>query len=414
MTNNIIATELIDAADLTPMCQNPPDSVRDFTVAGLVAALEHAWAAIRTRHPEVPNAIIVLGSGSPTKASQALKWGHFASLRWQHGGTRLPEVLVSGEGLKRTPQEVFTTLLHEATHGLADARNIQDTSRQGRWHNKRFAKLAAELGMTTTRDDRLGFSPCTLTDQTAATYQPVIARIGDALGAWRHPELHAEGKQRTNNNGLACQCECPRKLRLSQAVFDAGPVICGVCADAFLPEHIDRDTYNTEHAALLAINTSPTSPVMPTAIPTGKPADQPDEKGDPMVFYDPTGARYGLPTYPYKFAPNGLATRRQLRDKGLRPGGQDIAAQILWRNGKRVAYLYRIDLAQPKRAATAAQLAAIHRAITARRTCPTCRQVRDYCIPRRYGECLDCHHTPAGTTTNSINGTDGHGRSAAR
>ena len=48
-------------------------------------------------------------------------------------------------------------------------------------------------------------------------------------------------------------------------------------------------------------------------------------------FYDPDGVRYGLPTYPYHCAPDGLLTIRQLRDKGLRPGGQAIAAQILWR-----------------------------------------------------------------------------------
>src|SRR5205814_1223182 len=83
-------------------------------------------------------------------------------------------------------------------------------------------------------------------------------------------------------------------------------------------------------------------------------------------------------------------TVRQLRAKGLRPGGQDIAAQILWRRGRRKAYLYRIDLAAPKRPATAAQLAALTRAMRARRTCPTCRPVKDYYIPRRYGYCLHC------------------------
>ena len=46
-------------------------------------------------------------------------------------------------------------------------------------------------------------------------------------------------------------------------------------------------------------------------------------------FYDPDGQRYGLPTYPYHWAPEGLLTIRQLRAKGLRPGGQDIVAQIL-------------------------------------------------------------------------------------
>ncbi|WP_130513094.1 RRQRL motif-containing zinc-binding protein [Krasilnikovia cinnamomea] len=109
-----------------------------------------------------------------------------------------------------------------------------------------------------------------------------------------------------------------------------------------------------------------------------------------MVFYDPTGAKYGIPTYPFKMAPTGLATVRQLRARGLRPGGQEIAAQILWRRGDRRAYLYRIDLAKPKRQATPAQRAAIDKALTARRTCGTCGQLRDYYIPTRTGACLDC------------------------
>jgi hypothetical protein len=109
-----------------------------------------------------------------------------------------------------------------------------------------------------------------------------------------------------------------------------------------------------------------------------------------IPFYDPDGERYGLPTYPYRWAPKGLLTRRQLRAKGLRPGGQDIAAQILWRRGKRVAYLYHAELAKPKRQATSAQLGAIAAALRARRTCPTCGQEKDYYIPRSAGECNDC------------------------
>ena len=46
-------------------------------------------------------------------------------------------------------------------------------------------------------------------------------------------------------------------------------------------------------------------------------------------FFDPSGARYGIPTYPWRLAPDGYATRRQLRARGLRPGGQDVAAQLL-------------------------------------------------------------------------------------
>jgi hypothetical protein len=101
------------------------------------------------------------------------------------------------------------------------------------------------------------------------------------------------------------------------------------------------------------------------------------------AFYDPEGDRYGIPTYLWRGAPAGYATRRQLRAKGLCPGRQPVAAQILWRGigGTRTAYLYRLDLARPKRTATPRQRAAIDRALLAR---------KPYYIPRSLGECLDC------------------------
>jgi hypothetical protein len=118
--------------------------------------------------------------------------------------------------------------------------------------------------------------------------------------------------------------------------------------------------------------------------------DQLAGRGLFITFYDPDGTRYGLPTYPWRWAPKGLLTMRQLRARGLRPGGQAVTAQILWRRGKRVAYLYREDLAKPRRQPSAAQLSAIAKALRARRTCATCGTEKPYCIPRSLGECLDC------------------------
>ncbi|GGL16404.1 RRQRL motif-containing zinc-binding protein [Mangrovihabitans endophyticus] len=112
------------------------------------------------------------------------------------------------------------------------------------------------------------------------------------------------------------------------------------------------------------------------------------------AYWDPDGDRHGgLPTYWWRGAPAGYATRRQLRAAGLCPGRQPIAAQILWAGvgGTRTAYLYRLDLARPKRTATPAQRRAIRTALRARRTCPTCREIRGYYIPRSLGECLTCH-----------------------
>ncbi|WP_329488559.1 hypothetical protein OG618_18175 [Kitasatospora sp. NBC_01246] len=114
--------------------------------------------------------------------------------------------------------------------------------------------------------------------------------------------------------------------------------------------------------------------------------------------WDPSGDRHGgMPTYPWRMAPRGLFTRRQLRAKGLRPGGQDVAAQVMWRSrygGARLACLYRITLARPVRPMTPARAAALEKANRARRTCPACGHDAGYVLPAHLGTCLAC----AGTT----------------
>ncbi|MBD0423494.1 hypothetical protein H0H10_30800 [Streptomyces sp. TRM S81-3] len=100
-----------------------------------------------------------------------------------------------------------------------------------------------------------------------------------------------------------------------------------------------------------------------------------------------------VPVYRWRLAPDGLATRRQLRALGLRPGGQDVAAQVerpRRRRGPLVAYLYRVDLAKPVRPMTPAKRAALAKANAARRTCPECRRDAGYVIPVSLGTCATC------------------------
>jgi hypothetical protein len=73
-------------------------------------------------------------------------------------------VLVSGEGLQRGPVDVLGTLLHEAAHGLAYVRKVSDTSRQGRYHNRRCATLARELGLEVAHLDPIGWSATSVPD----------------------------------------------------------------------------------------------------------------------------------------------------------------------------------------------------------------------------------------------------------
>ncbi|MFD6910250.1 RRQRL motif-containing zinc-binding protein [Streptomyces virginiae] len=114
--------------------------------------------------------------------------------------------------------------------------------------------------------------------------------------------------------------------------------------------------------------------------------------------FDPEGARFGIPTYPWRLAPEGLATRRQLRAEGLRPGGQPIAAQLLrprFRREPLVAYLYRVDLAKPVRLMTSRKWGALALAMLARRTCPQCTTDAGYVIPASLGMCVSCAYPEA-------------------
>ncbi|MEU1934614.1 RRQRL motif-containing zinc-binding protein [Streptomyces coeruleorubidus] len=100
-----------------------------------------------------------------------------------------------------------------------------------------------------------------------------------------------------------------------------------------------------------------------------------------------------LPVYRWRLAPDGYATRRQLRAQGLRPGGQGVAATLerpRRRRGPLVAYLYRVDLAKPVRPMTPGRWAALAKANAARRICPACRADAGYVIPASLGMCVPC------------------------
>jgi hypothetical protein len=201
----------------------------------LVAALEHGWQTIRTRHPDVPDAVVVVASGSEGKR---LNWGHFAPHRWQVSGADRHEVLVGGEGLYRGPLEVLGTLLHEAAHGLAQARQMQDTSRQGRYHNRRYAALARELGLEVTAVKPIGWSATTVPQQTASVYAGQLEELQAALVLWRRQE-HRIGSGTRSRNLLAAACGCGRRIQVAKATLAEAPILCGLCAQPFEPDDQD-------------------------------------------------------------------------------------------------------------------------------------------------------------------------------
>jgi hypothetical protein len=202
------------------------------TASLLLAALEHAWQTIRWRHPDVPAAVLVVASGSEGKR---LNLGHFAPHRWQVNGSDHHEVLIGGEGLQRGPLEVLGTLLHEAAHGLACARGVQDTSRQGRYHNRRYATLARELGLEVAVQPPIGWTVTAVPEQTADVYAGQLEELAAVLVLWRRLELRA-GSGTRSRNLLACTCGCGRRIRVAKATLAEAPIVCDACDEPFEPE----------------------------------------------------------------------------------------------------------------------------------------------------------------------------------
>lgn len=235
----------------------------------VVTTLERVWDAIKVNHPELPALVIVTGSGmlgSP-------RWGHTLNAAWvdqhdhqtQDGVTtnvKLSEMFVAGETLAKGASFTLETMLHEAAHVLAWVRGVQDTSRQHRWHNQRFRKLAEELGLEYPKDQadpQIGFSGMVLTPGTAEEYREVVEELDRALrltielpgflvdGAGEDGQQVAVGGEyvhhgrrirkpsvpRENNLKASCQCPQPRVIRISRRVLEQGFIACGICHQSF-------------------------------------------------------------------------------------------------------------------------------------------------------------------------------------
>jgi len=204
----------------------------DNTNSTVVRALEKAWGEIRVAHPDVPAVVMVVASGS---SGRSMKWGHYAEGRWASRSkkdSKTPEVLISGEGFQRGGVEVMGTLLHEAAHGIAATRKLQDTSRDGRYHNKVFKQLAEELGLAVEKQGTRGLAATSVPAETAKRWQKTIKELDKAIKTFRFAEGPRGGSKGENRQLLAI-CQCRRKIRLSRETYDAGPIICRVCERHF-------------------------------------------------------------------------------------------------------------------------------------------------------------------------------------
>lgn len=208
----------------------------------LIETLEHAWGALQVEYPDIPDCLITVGTGGRRAPNL---YGHFAPNCWTMDDEDIHEVLIVAEQLRRSPEDIFTTLMHESVHGIANKRGIKDVS--GRRHNKKFRDLCLEVGMLPPEftDAKLGFSAVTLSPALREKFNDSITDIGVELTLCRKLKLKDKDTPKTS---WSAECECPRKIRVGKKAllmegFDitldeipdgkVTTIDCGLCGTAF-------------------------------------------------------------------------------------------------------------------------------------------------------------------------------------
>ncbi|MGW0604083.1 hypothetical protein [Streptomyces sp. NPDC002640] len=210
--------------------------------AVIISAVETAWREIRRRYTDVPDISLTVpptaGALDPTNCTALRTGRHF-----ERDGHLTMELQVSSGTLGLGGRPLMEGLLHHAAHGLALTRDIVDVSDgDRRWHNKRYGRLAREVGLTPpARAARaIGTGRCPLSDAQAERWAEVIAALDAAAAVQLEATVQAVASPRGGRAGarFAIVCECtpvPRRQQVTPYFYEQGPVLCGLCLAKFRP-----------------------------------------------------------------------------------------------------------------------------------------------------------------------------------
>ena len=93
-------------------------------------------------------------------------YGHFTLGKiWRAEEGHYNEINISAEHLDRPIENIMGTLMHEMVHYYCQLNNIDDTSKDGRYHNKRFKREAERRGLSISSAKYIGYSVTTPTEE---------------------------------------------------------------------------------------------------------------------------------------------------------------------------------------------------------------------------------------------------------
>lgn len=155
-------------------------------------------------------------------------YGHVTVAKaWQRGESTRHELNIGAGTLDRPIENVVATLVHECVHLWNLQNGVQDCSRGGQYHNKRFKALAEQCDLQISYDPRIGWS---ITDPTNALCEFILEQgwtdIHMSRIEWRYTPRGTGTGSTTgkpvgsrNNHSIKYMCPCCKNsVRATKAV----------------------------------------------------------------------------------------------------------------------------------------------------------------------------------------------------
>lgn len=151
------------------------------------------------------------------------------------------ELNIGAGTLDRPIENVVSTLLHEMVHIYHLQNGIQDCSRGGTYHNKKFKEKAESVGLIIDYDKKIGWSITSPSEELieyiiSKDWQdirinrneygrlPAVGKKGTSTGS---PSTDGtDGKKPSSTRKYVCPC-CGASVRATRTLS----IVCGECAD---------------------------------------------------------------------------------------------------------------------------------------------------------------------------------------
>lgn len=151
---------------------------------------------------------------------------------WDDDGTLRYEINIVAETLNRPAHDIAETLLHEMVHLDNTQKNIQDCSRGGTYHNKKFKAAAERVLLIVTPSQKYGFAHTSPSPDLVKFFNE--NGICERITLNRRPQIKLPSEKKSNVRKYVCP-ECGNSCRATKDIF----IMCLDCEQTMYLENND-------------------------------------------------------------------------------------------------------------------------------------------------------------------------------